>query len=430
MHAQRRLAYALGLCTALLTVACDNTERLAGDQGPAPMADLAGSGAFQFGPLGTSTACTAGGNAAEPLILPAGYVQTVVASEPAFPDLPDMNTVNESGPSAGRFLYRSHEVGSNGAVTVTDLETGVTSTVARRADWERLDGIVWTPWGTLLTAEEISTQAFPDPNVPQAQAGLVYEINPGTGTAVARPAIGSRSHEGLRFDSEGNLYGISETGPGYIFRFVPSRNGDLSSGQLYVLKVTAASRTGAAEWVPLPSAASQVNSVAAAAAAGATGWTRPEDLEIGDHTLYVAITGENLVLAISLRAPGGAGSHATASVSNYVQAGVNAPSGVADNTFSLPDNLALDPAGNLYITEDPGGSSPGKTVGDDIWMATPDGGSSGVAASVVRFASLTDCDAEPTGIYFGKRGTTTLFVNIQHRGGDGLDKGLAITAGE
>lgn len=61
-------------------------------------------------------------------------------------------------------------------------------------------------------------------------------------------------------------------------------------------------------------------------------------------------------------------------------------------------------------------------------MATPDHGSSGVAASVARFATLTDCDAEPTGIYFGKRGATTLFVNIQHRGGDGLDKSLAITA--
>lgn len=336
--------------------------------------------------------------------------------------------MNETGASAGRFLYRPHEIGSNGAVTVTDLETGVTSFLAQRSDWERLDGIAWTPWGTLLTAEETSSPAQPDTAVPQAQAGLVYEIDPQTGVAVARPAIGARSHEGLRFDSQGNLYGISETGPGYVYRFVPDRPGDLSSGQLYALKVTDASRTGEAEWVPLPSAASQVNSVTAAAAAGATGWTRPEDVEIGDHTLYVAITGENLVLAIDLRASAGGGSHATAFVSNYVQAGVNAPASPANNAFTLPDNLALDPSGNLYITEDPGGSAPSKTAGDDIWMATPDHGSTGVAASVVRFATLTDCDAEPTGIYFGKRGATTLFVNIQHRGGDGLDKSLAITA--
>jgi hypothetical protein len=71
-----------------------------GSQGPAPLADLVGSGAFQFEPVTTSAVCTAGGNAAEPLILPAGYVQTVVASEPDYPDLPDMNTVNETGASA------------------------------------------------------------------------------------------------------------------------------------------------------------------------------------------------------------------------------------------------------------------------------------------------------------------------------------------
>ncbi|HJX87062.1 MAG TPA: alkaline phosphatase PhoX, partial [Gemmatimonadales bacterium] len=123
------------------------------------------------------------------------------------------------------------------------------------------------------------------------------------------------------------------------------------------------------------------------------------------------------------------GAHATALVRNYVQAGVNAPSSPATNAFTFPDNLALDRSGNLYITEDPGGETPSKTIGDDIWMATPDKGQTGLAGSVVRFATLTDCNAEPTGIYFGKRGPTSLLVNIQHRGGDGLDKSLAITAG-
>jgi uncharacterized protein len=46
----------------------------------------------------------------------------------------------------------------------------------------------------------------------------------------------------------------------------------------------------------------------------------------------------------------------------------------------------------------------------------------------VRFASLTDCEAEPSGIYFDKSGTT-LFVNVLHRGGPALlpDLGMAIT---
>jgi secreted PhoX family phosphatase len=66
--------------------------------------------------------------------------------------------------------------------------------------------------------------------------------------------------------------------------------------------------------------------------------------------------------------------------------------------------------------------------GDDIWVAVaPKGGDHhGPAASVVRFASLTDCNAEPTGIYFDLSGKT-LFVQAQHRGGDRLDKAVAIT---
>jgi hypothetical protein len=45
--------------------------------------------------------------------------------------------------------------------------------------------------------------------------------------------------------------------------------------------------------------------------------------------------------------------------------------------------------------------------------------------SVERFASLTDCSAEPTGIYVDLR-SNTLFVHAQHRGGDGLDKTVAV----
>lgn len=385
-------------------------------------------GAFQFTPLSTSAACTPGGNPTQPFVLPTGYTQTVIASEPQFPDLPDMNTLNETGPQAGRYLYRPHEVSSNGAVTVTDLKTGETRLLAQRADWERLDGIVWTPWGTILTAEETNAAKLPDPQVPQAKAGLAYEIDPKTGAATVRPAIGARAHEGLRFDSRGNLYGISESNPGYIYKFVPDRRGDLSSGQLYALKITKADgdRTGEAVWVPLDRTAVQVNSNEVAAAAGATSYNRPEDVEIaistgnnrgGANVMYVAITGENRVLAIDL---GESEGDNETTVTEYVRAGVNAP---AD--FEMPDNLALDKNGNLYIAEDPGGKSPAKTKGDDIWVAIPGKGEHDMARQTVRFASLTDCDAEPTGIYFDLSGTT-LYVNVQHRGGDGRDLAVAI----
>jgi secreted PhoX family phosphatase len=305
---------------------------------------------------------------------------------------------------------------------VTDLLTGATSILVQSPSFRRLDGIVWTPWGTILFAEETG-------------GGLVYEVDPSDGVAIARPAIGRKSHEGMRFDAQGNLYSISESFPGYIFKFVPDSRGDLSSGQTFALKIInpTGDRVGEAEWVELDQAQVEVNADNAAAAAGATGYNRPEDVEIGTSTgsnrggsniLYVAITGrptDNRVIAIDLREPRGGSNHSTAFVYDYVKIGLNAP---AD--FEMPDNLALNKDGDLYITEDPA-TAPTTGRGDDIWVAIAHhGGQHQPASSVVRFASLTDCNAEPTGVYFDLSGRT-LFVNAQHRGGDGLDKSVAIT---
>jgi len=403
---------------------------------------LFGSGGFQFEPLASSAVCTPGGDPNAPFIVPAGYTQRIVASEPAVPDAIDMNTQNETGPFAGRYLYREAE-GALGALTVTDLETGVTKQVAFRPDWESMDPIVWTPWGTILIGEEAGVARRRDPQYPQAIGGLMYEVflnanDPTTAdSVVARPALGAKAHEGTQIDARGNVYGISENNPGFIFRFVPDRRSDLSSGQLYALRVTAPTgdRTGEAEWVPLPRDAVQIDANAAALAAGATGYNRPEDLELskgsggshdGANTLYAAITGltgpvDNRIIAIDLREPRGGSDHATAFVYDYVRIGLNTPP-----DFEMPDNLALSKSGDLYIAEDPGGASPTKKKGDDIWMASPGAGLHAPASSVVRFATLTDCDAEPTGIYFDVRGWG-LFVNAQHRGGDGLDKAVLIT---
>lgn len=436
------LGSALALvCGSAMLAACSvdsPTSASSAASGPLLTREGVASGPFQFTPLASSATCTVpGGDPVKPIVIPAGYDQVVIASEPSYADNGDMNTQNENGPQTGRYLYRPHEVGSNGSVSVTDLQTGLTRTIAQRADWESLDPSVWTPWGTLLIAEETNAARFRDPQYPQAVGGLVYELVPSKSDPsvidqiIARPAVGAKSHEGMRFDPQGNLYSISERTPGYLFKFVPDVKGDLSSGQTYVLKVVKpdGDRTGEAEWVPLDRAAVQVDASAAADAVGATGYARPEDLEMatstgnnrgGSNTFYVAITAEHRVLQVDLREPNGGSDHGTARVSDYVRVGLNATS-----EFSWPDNLALDRAGNLYIAEDPGGSFASKRQGDDIWVATPNTGSQGPAANVVRFASLTDCDAEPTGIYFEMTGDR-LFVNVQHRGGDRLDKTMAI----
>jgi uncharacterized protein len=112
----------------------------------------------------------------DPFVLPLDYAQQVVAreGEGGTVDLWDMNTQNEFGKDAGRYVYRTHEIGTGSQVSVTDLKTGTTEVLAQRADWERFDGIAWTPHGTILAAEEVSNDAVDDPDFPAPEAGLVY----------------------------------------------------------------------------------------------------------------------------------------------------------------------------------------------------------------------------------------------------------------
>lgn len=371
----------------------------------------------------------------QPWIIPQGYSQRIVSDESnlniyAGSDWPDMNTVNQTGKHAGRYLYRTHEVrpdASNpgaytgGAVSVVDLKTGNAKVVVQRLDWEALDGIVWTPWGTLLFAEETGNAVFTDPDHASAIRGLLYEMkldkkDPTKAEWVkVRPMLGSVSHEGIEVDRDGNVYVIDENGPGAIYKFVPKHYGDLSDGQLYALKIddsSNADRIGPAEWVALDMNLAQVDARAAAVNVGASGYGRPEDLERIGNTLYVAITSEARVLSIRL---GG-----KPVVNNFVKAGLNVPvenkaAGVTG--FKNPDNVANGPDGKLWIVED--------NVPSDIWVALPDKDGDGASDGVYLFASLKDSDAEGTGIYFGKD-PHTLFVNVQHSI-TGNDKTMAIS---
>lgn len=360
--------------------------------------------------------------------LPAGYSQRVVSDESHLDIYPgsdwnDMITANEdpNDPEVGRYLYRTHEVRpyadrlasyTGGAISVVDLQTGAAKILVQRRDWEALDGIVWTPWNTLLVNEEISETLLPPDEAPNAKHGLVYEISLVQHTQIksvaVRPQIGSMAHEGIELDAEGNVYVIDEYHSGGIYKFVPEVYGDLAKGDLYALMLDTRSRdkTGPATWIKLDRSAVQISARQAAAAIGASSWNRPEDLErIGD-TLYIAITGEDRVLAVSLKGK--------PMVSTFVDGG-NADTPTA--TFRKIDNLASGPDGRLWIVED---NKP-----SDIWVADPDRNQDGRSDRVRLFASFNDGKAEGTGIYFG-RDPNTLFVNIQHSA-NGNDRTIAIS---
>ena len=137
---QRAVWASLGL--AATVAACTDGTTPTNLLAPSALAFAAGSGGqFEdFTPIAGSAACVAPPSTVEgfasyqPFVLPSGYRQTILATEIADfrpvaglgGDLPDMMVLNETGPQAGRYLYRTHEVGSNGAVTMTDLRTGTT----------------------------------------------------------------------------------------------------------------------------------------------------------------------------------------------------------------------------------------------------------------------------------------------------------------
>jgi len=412
----------------------------------AVIADKKETGDFEFNAI-ESSASTADWNAASPWKLPENYIQTVVSNEIGLniydgsrDDWPDMNAVNETGSMKGRFMYQTHEVRfpkslpEGGSISVIDLKTGKTKLLAQNSNWNALDGIRWTPWGSLLFSEE-------------TEGGRLFEITLNkdmisVASVTDRPAMGRLAHEGIEIDVEGNVYVIDEhrgrsigcdvAGKkqipcgGGIYKFVPNNYGDLSTGSLYVLKVSEPDGTGKGKWVgPIDAANARVSGTEF----GGQSYQRPEDIEIIDNILYVAITEgpldemgkeyyEGRVISINLE---------TMVVSNFVKAGLNVPVEIgkpADEDFQTGfdsvDNLATAPDGRLVMIED--------NFPSDIWFAsTRKVNKYGASRKVTLFASLTDPGAEGTGIYFSPVDPKTLYVNVQHSAADDGDGTWAIT---
>jgi hypothetical protein len=149
---------------------------------------------------------------AAPWKLPKGFIQKVVSDESDLniyddgrDDWHDMNTVNETGKKTGHYLYTTHEVRSgdeygqlpNGAVSVVNLKTGATSILAQEPTFDAVDGIRWTPWGSIQFAEEYA-------------GGRLFEIELNSdmvsGTVHDRPAVGRLAHEGIDVDAGGHGY--------------------------------------------------------------------------------------------------------------------------------------------------------------------------------------------------------------------------------
>jgi secreted PhoX family phosphatase len=405
-----------------------------------------------FSQLLSTTATVPTAEDTAPFLLPTGFTQTEIVDrtkanlDPQFAatfgnwDMVALDPTN-------RYIYIPAEVGEGAGLARYDIQTGdfvsaLTGQVAlpyttNPVGWDKnnddfgpFDPAVYTPHGTVITAEERTNGRLFEWLNPLMAAG-------DTANVVWRSNIPAVSHEGLKFDASGTLYFIDESNTGSIYKFVPKTAGDLSVGQSFVLKVTAftgiasenwdsatntgKTRTGAATWVaitdangvktttanPFDFSSATTGGRAAADEVGGTPYGRPEDLEIIGDTLYVATTSENAVYGINLKTNEVKlfASRSTIDGGTALAAGIN---------LNNPDNLASDAAGNLYIIEDNG---PG-----DIWKAS-DSNKDGVAESITRWASLGVAGSEPTGLISTKN-PNEFIVAIQHptSGNDALWK--------
>jgi secreted PhoX family phosphatase len=168
-----------------------------------------------------------------------------------------------------------------------------------------------------------------------------------------------------------------------------------------------------------------------------TGFYRPEDMDIdpvaADHGVFRACwanTGRMSNGFNSLVETGAVNSEVLCLVE---EPNASAPTGMTPvvSRFipgtperQMYDNVAFQPrTGNLVVLEDGPvnvvtGQNPTVTErrGNDLWICLPDGSDSDTQTDgCVRFASVRDTTAEPSGFTFYESGEEAL-VNIQHRG--------------
>src|SRR5215467_9676870 len=290
---------------------------------------------------------------------------------------------------------------------------------------------------------------------------------------VKRKAVGSLSFESFAIRHDGTMIYGDELAPsggnpgGGIYKFVPAvpftgggpitvpAMSPLANGSVFGLRVAAqgstnwgqGAETGNGAWVAVNAAAAGVTDANgnillrnAQALQKFTGYYRPEDMDIDPIALEKGVFR-------ACWANTGRMSHTDSSV--VENAGVkaeimclveNPPSTFAPSpvTGTIPtvdrfiagseergmfDNVAFQPhTGNLVVLEDNSVTSVKSLTplvtelrGNDLWICLPDGDDDDVQSDgCVRFASIRDTSAEPTGFIFTGSGESA-FVNIQHR---------------
>jgi hypothetical protein len=342
----------------------------------------------------------------------------------AFKSEPDKNVYLVFG--GKHYLFQGHEGAPAGYVTRINLdETDLTKRVTLIADTRTdgaavptFDGITWDPFThqLLVTAEA------------SAPVGGVFAISlDANGNAVdgklkPLPTLGSGGYEGVQNDSAGNVWLVEDIGGSgvsggkkpnsYVYRFTPTTPSDLSTGTLEALQVsrndgspvtaqqlsanpsdsfiTDLHTYGASfstRWVPLTLGANN-GATAAAAAAGATPFKRPENGVFRPGTnfgeFYFTETGDTNKDSALPGAFGGVFKLSQKSPS--ATTGTLAPVYVGDVQHTGLDNIQFASEDQLLVVEDAGDAlHTQRNALDSGYLIELKNGSSKKAPSVVRW---------------------------------------------
>ncbi len=334
----------------------------------------------------------------------------------------------------------------NPSVQAIELSSGDVTTLLRGMD--RCDGLRLTPWGTILATEETDDGAAYEIIDPlnsventivdrtsgaiegDTAANIVKRINLPTmaweGLTVLESGVVIGGDE-LRPGSYEDDNGSSDTDGGAIFKFVPSTllttssissldQSPLVDGSVYALQASCRDsrlqfgqgcEVGNAAWIQVNADTARID----ANNVGATGFYRPEDLHRDPN-----FTGEGVRFCWTNTGNKGAQNWgevmcAVDSKPNEVETdalNVVINRFIAGNSdFNALDNFSFQANTNIhYVIED--------NSNGDIWACLPDGDDRDTMTDgCIKFLSLVDGTAEPTGFEFDETGTVAYFF-IQH----------------
>lgn len=339
-------------------------------------------------------------------------------------------------------------LGMNTSVQRVRLSDGLVETILHGLS--HCDGIRTTPWGTILITEEASPigRAFEllDPLAATdhwAQSlthGVIRDAidSPTASTLIVRRyEMGEFAWEGLAILPSGVVIAGDEERPGSgaiggsIYKFIPSSLwvpgdppiSDLSqspfvSGTLYVLRIGdtdwgQGNQRGRGRWLgPVdwgdPLDPNALDSRAWAKANGATGFYRPEDMDLDPYfagpgaRVFWNNTGnkarENWGETLSLVDPAPEDPNSTPVVQLFV---------AGNGRLNSADNIAVQPGtGNVFILED--------DQYGEVWACLRDGRDRDLFTDgCISVMSVTDPHGEPSGLIFDRSGKTA-YMMIQH----------------